>query len=237
VETSDVELDDAYAAAHPGARPGHHVLLAVSDTGCGMDAPTRARIFEPFFTTKEAGRGTGLGLSTVYGIVQQTGGSIHVYSEVGSGTTFKIYLPLVGEPPVTTAPEPAPAPRACPGAERVLLVEDEDAVRELAREILESAGYTVVTAPNGREAVVTFGDHEGAFDLLLTDLVMPQMDGRRLAERLHERRPELRVLYMSGYADQAVVRHALLDPALAFLQKPFTVSSLTRRVREVLDSA
>jgi signal transduction histidine kinase len=237
VETADIDLDEHYVATHPGARPGPHVVIAVSDTGSGMDAATQARIFEPFFTTKEAGRGTGLGLSTVYGIVKQSGGSIYVYSELGHGTTFKIYLPRVEETPAVTAAREAPASAPPPrSGERVLLVEDEDGVRELARDILESAGYTVVTASNGRDALDTFTEHGGAFQLLVTDLVMPHLDGRQLAERLHALRPELRVLYMSGYADQAIVRHALMDEGAAFLQKPFTVEVFERRVRERLDA-
>ena len=235
VETGEVTLDERYAASHPGTRTGRHVLVAVTDTGSGMDAATRARLFEPFFTTKEAGRGTGLGLSTVYGIVKQSGGSIEVYSEVGQGTAFKVYLPAVDETPAAAAAPAAPRPRS--GAERVLLVEDENALRDLARDLLEDAGYTVVTAAHGREALEIFRAEEGSFDVLVTDLVMPHLDGRRLAEQVHLMRPELPVLYMSGYADQAVVRHALLDPGTAFIQKPFTVDAFTARVREVLDAA
>jgi CheY-like chemotaxis protein len=199
-----------------------------------MDAATQARIFEPFFTTKEPGRGTGLGLSTVYGIVSQSGGSIEVESTPGRGTTFKIYLPVVD----AAVPLPATPPEVTPpdGSERVFLVEDEEGVRDLARAFLEEAGYSVVTAINGRDAIDVFARHGGEFDLLVTDVVMPHLDGRRLAERLVAERPDMRVLYMSGYANQAVVHQTVLDSGTAFVQKPFTMASLTARVRDVLDA-
>jgi signal transduction histidine kinase/ActR/RegA family two-component response regulator len=234
IATGEVDLDERRAAAHAGARTGRHALLSVSDTGLGMDAATQARIFEPFFTTKEPGRGTGLGLSTVYGIVSQSGGSIEVESTPGRGTTFKIYLPVVD----AAVPLPATPPEVTPpdGSERVFLVEDEEGVRDLARAFLEEAGYSVVTAINGRDAIDVFARHGGEFDLLVTDVVMPHLDGRRLAERLVAERPDMRVLYMSGYANQAVVHQTVLDSGTAFVQKPFTMASLTARVRDALDA-
>ncbi len=181
-----------------------------------------------------ASQGTGLGLATVYGIVSQSGGSVEVSSEPGHGTTFKIYLPRIEDTPATVSASP-PSPRLRAGAGRVFLVEDEEGVRELTRSVLEDAGYTVVTASNGREALEVFAAHGGAFDLLMTDVVMPYLDGRRLAERLLAQRPEIRVIYMSGYASHTMVHDALLDPGTAFVRKPFTVTSLTARVREMLD--
>ncbi|HWP34368.1 MAG TPA: ATP-binding protein, partial [Thermodesulfobacteriota bacterium] len=220
---------------HEGVRPGRYVLLAVSDTGCGMDAETRARIFEPFFTTKAPGQGTGLGLSTVYGIVAQSGGHIWVYSEPGRGATFKIYFPRVDEPAEEppTAAQPAEAPG---GRETVLLLEDDERVRRLACEVLTRKGYTVLEARSGDEALALASSHPGPIALLLTDVVMPGLRGREVAARLAPLRPEMKVLYMSGYPDAAIVRHGVLEPGIAFLPKPFTPDLLARRVREVLDS-
>jgi CheY-like chemotaxis protein len=233
IETHNVYLDDSYAGDHPGSRNGPHVMVAVSDTGTGMDEATRQRIFEPFFTTKELGKGTGLGLSTVYGIVQQSGGSIWVYSEPGRGTTFKIYLPRVDD---SAPPEAAAAPvAAAPGTETILLVEDEPALRGLTRRILESGGYTVIEASHGLEALERLEAHTGPLDLVLTDVVMPGMNGRELAGRVLERRPDVRVLYASGYTDDAILRHGVLDAASRFISKPYTPSELKRKVREVLD--
>jgi CheY-like chemotaxis protein len=208
-------------------------MLAVSDTGLGMDAETRARIFEPFFTTKEVGKGTGLGLSTIYGIVKQLGGNIWVYSEPGHGTTFKIYFPLIqNEVEATQSQTPD---EFAGGTETVLLVEDDDVIRELIRDILEMEGYKVLAASRGHEALNICKETEGPVELLITDVVMPEMSGRDLSKTLSEMCPQLKVLYMSGYTDDAVVRHGVLEEGAAFLQKPFSPDVLARKVREVLD--
>jgi two-component system cell cycle sensor histidine kinase/response regulator CckA len=232
LETADAELDETYARLHPEVRPGPYVMLAVSDAGVGMDPETQAQIFEPFFTTKEPGKGTGLGLATVYGIVKQSGGHISVYSEPGHGTTFKVYLPRVAGS-LTVAP-PEPAGKTDPGWETILLVEDEEGVRELAQEILEAEGYKVLVASGPEEALLTVERHDATIHLLVTDVVMPQASGPELVERLQAVRPDVRVLYMSGYADAAIVQHGELDAGLPFIQKPFTPSALTRKVREAL---
>jgi nitrogen-specific signal transduction histidine kinase/CheY-like chemotaxis protein len=234
LETANVTLDADYARDHWPMTAGNFAMLAVSDIGCGMDEQTRSRMFEPFFTTKGAGQGTGLGLATVYGIVQQSNGSISVYSEPGKGTCFKIYFPLLDE-----APEQYAAKRvseATPtGTETILLAEDATAVRVAARQILERFGYTVLEAANGADAL-SAAQHGAAIDLLLTDVVMPEMSGRELVDRFAKLRPETRVLFMSGYTDDAIVRHGVLGPGTAYLQKPFSPDTLGRKVREVLDS-
>jgi CheY-like chemotaxis protein len=234
IETADMDLDEDYARTHIGAKSGSYVMLAVHDNGSGMDPATQARLFEPFFTTKGPGRGTGLGLSTVYGIVKQSEGYIWVYSEVGHGTTFKIYLPRV-EARVDAPARPTPlAPPG--GTETVVVVEDADLLRALARRILEGAGYKVLTARSGAEALSIAASHAGPIHLLLTDVVMPEMGGAELASRLSQRLPRLAVLYMSGYTDDAIIRHGVLQDGVPFIQKPFTAEGLLRRVREVLDA-
>ncbi len=219
IETSNVELDNLYRAAHPIVQPGKYVLLAVSDTGTGMDAQTQAHIFEPFFTTKEQGKGTGLGLATVYGVVKQSGGFIWVYSELGKGTTFKIYLPRVDEP-AASIPVVQMSSQVFRGTETVLLAEDEQDVREVAREFLESAGYQVLEAPGAEIALEIAAAHEGAIDLLITDMVMPGISGQELAGRMRNLREGIKVIYMSA--------------AAVVLTKPFSRSVLLRTAREVL---
>ncbi len=236
LETLNVEIDEAYARGHLGARPGHYVMLRVSDTGVGMDAETRARLFEPFFTTKEQGKGTGLGLATVYGIVKQSAGNIWVDSEPERGATFKILLPRVQDEVEKAAPETA-APAPPEGKETILLVEDEPVVRELCSEVLAQHGYTVLAAGDSEEARRLCESRRGDIDLLLTDVVMPRMGGHELAQRLASLCPQMRVLLMSGYSADANRNGGVLDPDLAFLQKPFTPDVLARKVREVLDTS
>jgi PAS domain S-box-containing protein len=233
IETANAELDESYARTHPDAKPGHYAVLAVSDTGCGMDKETMARIFEPFFTTKGPSKGTGLGLATVYGIVKQSGGYIHVYSEPGHGTTFKVYLPLTGEEASAVESKPsAPAPT---GKETVLLVEDEDGVRALLRSTLEEHGYAVLEAAHGKEALAVAQSFARPIDLLLTDVVMPEMGGRVLAERFAVLYPQAKAIFMSGYTDDMVVRQGVLEAEVEFIQKPYTMSALLWKIREVLD--
>jgi two-component system, cell cycle sensor histidine kinase and response regulator CckA len=234
LETANVDLDEAYAARHVGVRSGAYILLAVSDTGSGIDKESMSHIFEPFYTTKGPGKGTGLGLSTVYGIVKQSGGNVWAYSEPGRGTTFKIYLPQA-EGTVDRQSRDGQRAGIARGSETLLLVEDQKELRELVREMLEMNGYTVVEAGDGLEALEICQRHEGRIDLMLSDVVMPQMGGRELAQRLATIRPEMKVLYMSGYTSNAIVHHGILDPGTALLQKPFTPDSLARKVREVLD--
>ncbi len=236
VETSNVELDQDYADAHYGIKPGSYVLLAVSDTGIGMDSATRARIFEPFFTTKEKGKGTGLGLSTVFGIVKQSGGVIWVYSELGHGTTFKVYLPRVAAARHSVLPVPSPAV-STRGSETVLLVEDDAQVRTLVSTTLRKNGYRVLEAGNGTEALALAEQHGGVIDILLSDVVMPGMGGRQLWERLVPRRPKTKVLFMSGYTSDAIVHHGVQKSELAFIAKPIVPRALLLKLRQVLDSS
>jgi CheY-like chemotaxis protein len=236
IETANVELDETYTQQHLGVEPGPYVMLAVSDTGIGMNVATQARLFEPFFTTKERGQGTGLGLATVYGIVKQSGGDIWVYSELGRGTTFKIYLPRLDQTASAVEPE-AGLPDMPAGTETVLLVEDEEAVRALARQVLEMNGYTVLAAGHGGEALLLGEQRQEQIHLLVTDVIMPHMSGQELAERLTVLHPEMKILYMSGYTDQAIARHGVLEPGLFFLQKPFSPNALVQKAREVLDTS
>jgi two-component system, cell cycle sensor histidine kinase and response regulator CckA len=236
IETANVRLDERYVGEHPKMQLGDFVVVAVTDTGTGMTDEVKARLFEPFFTTKERGRGTGLGLATCYGLVTQAGGRIWVYSEIGRGTTFKIYLPRahgVAAKPASRAHEPAPRG----GDETILLVEDEPAIRQAAERALVQAGYTVLSAETGAAALHKSRANEGPIHLLLTDVVMPEMSGKDLASQLASERPELKVLYMSGYTDNAIVHDGTLDPDVLFLQKPFVPVTLLARVRAALDGA
>jgi CheY-like chemotaxis protein len=241
VETANVELDALYARDHATVKPGKYVMLAVSDTGIGMTADTVTHIFEPFYTTKENGRGTGLGLSTVYGIVKQSGGYIWVYSELNHGTTFKVYLPRVEEAVESAAARPArptsePA-KELSGHETILLVEDEPELRELTRTVLTERGYNVIEAMSaeGAERLATQESGGSKIHLLLTDVIMPGVSGRELAKRVLARQPSVRVLYMSGYTYNVIAENGTLERGVAFLQKPFTPSGLVEKVREVLD--
>ncbi len=234
IETMTVVLDDSYAAQHAAVLPGPYVMLAVTDSGIGMSEETKQRIFEPFFTTKERGRGTGLGLATVYGIAKQSGGYVWVYSEAGHGSTFKVYLPLVDAVAIPERPAIAPGPSPT-GTETVLVVEDEQAVRMLSRTLLEHAGYRVFDAAGPPQAADLFRKHADQIDLVLTDVIMPGSSGPSLFARLSDQRPALKVLYMSGYTDNAIVQYAGLSPDIVFLQKPFTADGLLCKVREALD--
>jgi two-component system, cell cycle sensor histidine kinase and response regulator CckA len=237
IEVTNVALDEAYARRHIAVKAGPYVMLSVSDTGAGMDAETQARIFEPFFTTKPSGKGTGLGLSTVYGIVKQSKGNIWVYSEPNRGTTFKMYLPRVDDVVPDTAPlADSSKEGTLTGSETVLVVEDEPGVRELVRKVLERGGYRVIMAATPTEALEIVKTANDPIDLLMTDVVLPEMSGRVLAGQIALTRPTLRVLYMSGYTDNAIVHHGVLDPGTPFLQKPFTPQVLLRKVRSVLAS-
>jgi len=237
IETTDVVLDDDYCSAHVGVRPGRYARLSVSDTGVGMSLEVQARIFEPFFTTKEAGKGSGLGLATVYGIVKQSGGNIWVYSEEGRGATFKMYLPIdeMQDLPTTTHHEPVRG-QWSRGTETVLLVEDAPMIKRLAREIMTRAGYTVIEASDGDQAA-RLAARLPRIDVLLTDVVMPRLNGIELAEQLRTTRRELRVLFMSGYTDTTIVRNGLLSDSATFLQKPFTPEELLRKLRIVIDQS
>jgi PAS domain S-box-containing protein len=234
IETTNIDLDRNYASSHAVVEPGPYVMLTVSDTGCGMDAETKARIFEPFFTTKGPGRGTGLGLATVYGVVKQSGGYIWVYSELEHGTTFKVYLPRVAALAEKLVAEKQPAAPS-PGTETILFVEDEENVRELVSDYLKARGYAVLEAPDGMKALELAEQYPGAIQLLITDVVMPRLSGRELATKLSAKRENLKILYISGYTDDSVFRHGVLEGGMSFLQKPFNLKALAEKVREVLD--
>ena len=236
IETANVTLDANYARFHAPVKPGDYVMLAISDTGMGMDADTQAHIFEPFYTTKGL-KGTGLGLSTVYGIVKQSEGYIWLYSEAGKGTSFKIYLPRFSATGEVPALQPALAQEpSSPGHETILLVEDEENLRRLARQSLENQGYNVIDAPDGGAAIQISQAHKGPIHLLLTDVIMPGMNGRELANKVAPTRPEMRVLYMSGYTENHIGHNGTLDEGITLLQKPFTLPALKAKVREMLDT-
>jgi len=236
LSTGNAVLDESYVKENPGSHAGPHVFLSVSDSGIGMDSETLSHLFEPFFTTKEQGKGTGLGLSTVYGIVKQSGGSIRVQSEPGHGTTFKVYLPRVDQPVGPAGKAVASLAAAPKGTETVLLVEDEEAVRRLTHAVLRRNGYEVLTAGDGEEALRTLQQHQGTIHLLLTDVVLPRMGGREIALQVSRLRPEIKVLFTSGYSGRAFAENGTLEPGMAFLPKPFTPEELLRKVREILET-
>jgi two-component system cell cycle sensor histidine kinase/response regulator CckA len=233
IETANVELDENYTNTHLSVKPGKYVLLTVSDTGSGMTPEVQARLFEPFFTTKEVGKGTGLGLATVHGIVLRSGGSVDVYSEVGAGTSFKVYFPRADAARMV-AEVPAPVTRPRAGTQTVLVVEDAEGLRELVTRLLKRLGYIVLVAANADEALRLF-EANASIDVLLTDVVMPGASGADLSRQLLEIRPTLKVIYMSGYTDEAIVQHGVLNPGIALLNKPFTSEALGRKIREVLN--
>jgi CheY-like chemotaxis protein len=233
IQTQNVELDENYARTHVNIKPGKYVALVVSDNGAGMDAQTRAHLFEPFFTTKERGKGTGLGLTTVFGIVKQSGGGVDVYSEPGHGTSVNVYLPRSDRP--ATGETKSPAAESSRGSETILLVEDEEPVRNLVRDTLQREGYTVLDAPNAADARRMGRTYKGPIHLLIADVVMPKEGGRDLAHSLAPQRPSMKVLFMSGYTDLAVVSSGLLNSEAAFIQKPFTPAALSAKVREILE--
>ncbi len=235
IETTSVDLDAGYALSHPDARPGPHVLLAVSDNGSGMSAETLSHVFEPFFTTKDPGKGTGLGLATVYGIVQQNGGHLAVYSEVGRGTSFKIYLPRVEEPAAEATP-PTRGAHPTTGTETVLLIEDEEPLRDVILDQLSYGGYNVISGHSAAAALEAAEAHVGPIHLVITDVVMPNTSGREAVKRVRASRPDIRVIFMSGYTSTAAGVNGPIEPGEAFLQKPFSLEALLRKVREVLDA-
>jgi CheY-like chemotaxis protein len=234
IETRDVDVDQAYCRLHPDSRPGRYTELSMTDTGHGMTPEVRAHLFEPFFTTKGPGKGTGLGLATVFGIVKQSDGHIEVASEPGAGTSFKIYLPAAQGPGASAEDGDGTEPTR-QGTETVLLVEDEEEVRRIVRHVLENRGYTVLEARDGVEALAVAAHTDGRIHLLVTDVVMPQMRGPELAERLRTRDPDLKVLFMSGYTDDRAILHGVIDASVSFLAKPFSPRALAQTVRAVLD--
>lgn len=236
IRASNVELDESDRKRHAPVVPGPYVMLAIEDTGCGMDLKTQARIFDPFFTTKELGKGTGLGLATVYGIVKQTGGYIWVYSEVGQGTVFRVYLPRIDKPAQPAEREPSEM-QALQGSETILLAEDSESLREMAQEYLESIGYTVLAAVSGEKALQWAKEFQGPIHLLLTDVVMPEMSGPELANQMASLRPGVKIIFTSGYTDDAIARQGILDPNVAFIQKPFRPKALAKKIRQVLNGS
>jgi CheY-like chemotaxis protein len=237
IQTANVELDTAYTHNHPGSRPGSYVMLRVTDTGTGIDPEIQSQIFEPFFTTKERDKGTGLGLATVYGVVKQSGGYIALDSEKGKGASFSVYLPRLEQPAAPSIPSSPAAPVNTRGTETILLVEDAEPLRKLAEMFLKESGYRILSAPDGQLALKTAREHPGRIDLLLTDVVMPGMNGRVLGERLAQSQPGMKVLYMSGYTDSFIAGHGVLEAGTHLLHKPFTQETLTRKVRELLDAS
>jgi CheY-like chemotaxis protein len=236
IEAHNVDLDQSYKSVHLPVTPGRYVMIAVEDSGCGMDQKTQARIFDPFFTTKEIGKGTGLGLATVYGIVKQSGGYIWVYSEPNKGTIFKVYLQRVDEC-AQPAKHDALDATELRGSETILLAEDSESLREMGREYLQSVGYIVLQASSGREALQQANDFPGTIHLLLTDVVMPQMSGPELVVQLRALRPGMKVIFTSGYSDTAVAQQGGIDPEIAFIQKPYRPKALARKIREVLGAS
>ena len=236
IETQNMYLDKEYGKTHADILPGWYVMLAVRDTGHGMDGETRKHIFEPFFTTKEKGKGTGLGLSTIYGIVKQSGGYVWVYSELNKGTSFKIYFPRIDEVEKDKKNIPEKG-KSLTGSETILIVEDEEIVRELIYESLNKFGYDLIEAENGKKALQCCKtDSEKPIQLLITDVIMPDIGGSELAKKLEKLKPDMKVLFISGYTDDAIVHHGVLDEGVAFLQKPFSPQTLVKKVREILDS-
>ncbi len=236
IETANIDFGGEDVSSHPGVQPGSYVMAAVSDNGCGMDEETLSHIFEPFFTTKKEEEGTGLGLATVHGIVKQSGGHVYAYSEPGKGTTIKVYIPTTDE--VTESEKEEKEPAVSPkGTETILLAEDEELVRDFVKRVLENNGYRVLAATDGEDALRVLKGHQGTVQLLMTDVVMPKMSGPELAVHAEDMRPDIKVIYLSGYAENAIARHGVLEPGTVFLQKPVTVKALSRKVREVLDSA
>ena len=235
IETANVDFDETYTRKHPVAKPGKYVMMAISDNGIGMEEDTKTHLFEPFYTTKERGKGTGLGLATVYGVVKQSNGFIWVYSEPGKGTTFKTYFPEKEGADIKSATAHR-TESGFRGTETILIVEDETAVRTLACRILEDRGYTVLKARESSEALRLAKEYSGEIQMVITDVVMPGLSGPRLVSGFEAERPGIKALYISGYTDNAIVHHGILDSNVAFLQKPFTVEGLARKVRDVLDS-
>lgn len=237
IETANVYLDEEYARQHSTVEPGHYVMLAVSDNGIGMDEETQDKIFEPFFSTKEKDKGTGLGLSTVYGIIKQSGGGVGVYSEPGKGTSFKIYFPRVMEK-IGLKKATKPHIQSIQGTEAILVVEDYDLVREMVANSLKTLGYSILEAKNGEDALRYFKkERKQSIDLIVTDIVMPQMSGGEFIKKLRGKDINTKVLLISGYTDNSIVHHGILDEGIPYLQKPFTMNDLGKKVREVLDSA